>query len=357
MMSGVDAAYEWSFRDEALAATHRWHIIVLFCLAGSLAGWLVSLLLPSPHRATKELFVGLNVSRAAGNPGSALQASLPIQSANDYKNWQMSSLNSVIYKDSILDETLSRLQLVDPYWQGVSRQDLAEMLHVYWRNAGKWRLVAEHEDPLRAAQAVIAWQDVVVEQVHAAVAQAQNALLLGDEWEAVAQEKARLVSQMSEMDQIRRELLAWQDRLSQRSESQPVAEAERLMLAGLLDRPQQGDAWQAFLATLPGSGSSNGALTGWIEQALLILEGQAQILQARIDEIEQQQALLAQRYTEALDDSLGLSPELLVQKISDRKLEQTVVRSTGIAILVGAGIGLILWCLIWLVAPAIRTKA
>jgi hypothetical protein len=228
---------------------------------------------------------------------------------------------------------------------------------VYWRNAGKWRLVAEHEDPLRAAQVVIAWQDVVVEQVHAAVAQAQNALLLGDEWEAVAQEKARLVSQKAEMDQIRRELLAWRDRLSQRSESQPVAEAERLMLVGLLDRLQQDGAWQTFLATLPGSGSSNGTFTAWIEQALLILEGQAQILQAHIDEIEQQQALLAQRYTQALDDSLGLSPELLVQKISDRKLEQTVVRSTGIAILVGAGIGLILWCLIWLVAPAIRMKA
>ncbi len=55
---------------------------------------------------------------------------------------------------------------------------------------GKWRLVAEHDDPVRAAQLLIAWQDVVVEQVHTAVAQAQSALLLNDELKATADEEA-----------------------------------------------------------------------------------------------------------------------------------------------------------------------
>ena len=63
------------------------------------------------------------------------------------------------------------------------------------------------------------------------------------------------------------------------------------------------------------------------------------------------------QYIDASNGSLGLSAELLVQKISDRKLEQTTVRPTGVAILVGAGVGLILWALIWLVAPALRMKA
>src|SRR3990172_5797038 len=129
-MSGVSTTNEWSFRDEALAATHRWHLIVLFCLVGGLAGWLVSLVLPSPHRATKELFVGLNVFRSADDRNAVEHAGLPISSANDYKNWQMSSLNSVIFMDTVLDETLSRLRVVDPYWQNIGRQDLAEMLHV-----------------------------------------------------------------------------------------------------------------------------------------------------------------------------------------------------------------------------------
>ena len=355
-MSEVSTTHEWSFRDEALAATHRWHQIVLFCLVGSLLGWLVSLASPTPHRATKELFVGLNISRSADDRNAAEHAGLPFLNANDYKNWQMSSLNSVIYMDSVLDETLSRLRLVDPYWQGVSRQDLAKMLHVYWRNAGKWRLVAEHEDPLRAAQAVVAWQDVVVEQVHIAVAQAQRALLLGDEWKAISDEKARTISQAAALAQIHDKLQAWRTILSSRPAGQKLVESERLLLLQLLDQAEQGTAWQALLTTFPSPGSSNEAFIAWIDRALPLFDTEIQVLQARIDDIEQRQPELAANYTHASNGSLGLSSELLVQKISDRKLEQTAVRSTGVAILVGAGVGLILWLLIWLITPALRAK-
>lgn len=356
-MSGASTTYEWSFRDEVLRATHRWHLIVLVCLAGALVGWLFSLLWPSPHRATKELFVGLNVTRSADDRNAAERAGLPFTSVNDYKNWQMSSLNSAIYMDSILDETLSRLRMVDPYWQSVSRQDLAGMLHVYWRNAGKWRLVAEHDDPLHAAQAVIAWQDVVVEQVHAAVAQAQNALLLGDELKSVTDEKTRATSQMAALAQIRDELQAWQTTLAGSQAEPALSESERLLLQQTLDQAGQSAAWQALAAAFPLSGSRNEDYTDWIEGALQLLNAQIEVLQQRIDVTGRRQPELAALYTTAADQSLGLSAELLVQKISDRKLEQTIVRPTGVAMLVGAGVGLILWALVWLLAPALRMKA
>jgi hypothetical protein len=356
-MSGLSTTNEWSFRNEVLAATHRWHLIVLFCLIGSLVGWLISLVLPSPHRATKELFVGLNVYRSADDSNAVEHAGLPIISANDYKNWQMSSLNSVIYMDSVLDETLSRLRLVDPYWQDISRQDLAGMLHVYWRNAGKWRLVAEHEDPLHASQAVIAWQDVVVEKVHAAVAQAQSALLINDEWKAVTDEKAQAMSQIAGQEQIRSELLLWRTDLSGRPPDQVLIESDRLLLQQLLDQTGSSDVWLAYLATYPPAGSPNDAFVAWIEQALPLLDAQIQVSQARMEEVDRWQVDLAERYSAASNNSLGLSAELLVQKISDRKLEQMTVRSTGVAILVGAAVGLIIWALIWLVAPSLRMNS
>ena len=357
-MSGVSTTNEWSFRDEALVATHRWYLIVLFCLVGALAGWLVSLVLPSPHRATKELFVGLNISRSADDRFAVEHAGLPILSANDYKNWQMASLNSVIYMDSVLDETLSRLRLVDPYWQDVSRQDLAEMLHVYWRNAGKWRLVAEHENPLYAAQAVIAWQDVIVEQVHTAVAQAQSALLISDEWKAIADRTAQAESQLAGLEQIRRELLDWRAEFSSRPAGQPLAESDRLLLRQLLfDQTGIPDAWQTLMSTYPPAGSLNDAFISWVDQAMPLLENQIRVSQARIDTLDRWQTDLAASYSDATDDSLGLSAELLVQKISDRKLEQMAVRSTGIAILVGAAVGLIIWALVWLVTPALRKNS
>jgi hypothetical protein len=356
-MSEASATHEWSFRAEALAATHRWHIIVLFCLVGSLVGWLIAWAWPSPYRATKELFVGLNVSHSADDQNAAAHAGLPFSNANDYKNWQMSSLNSMIYMDSILDVTLTRLRVVDPYWQNVSRQDVADMLHVYWRNAGKWRLVAEHDDPVRAAQLLIAWQDVVVEQVHSAVAQAQSALLLNDELKATADEEARATSQVAGLATIRDQLVDRRDSLAGRPGSQALDDTERLQLQMLLDQVQPGEAWQAFTETFPPSGSANDVFRAWIEGALPLLETEIKVQQGRIDAMEQRQAELASQYTKATNESLGLSPELLVQKISDRKLEQTVVRPTGLAILIGAGVGLILWALIWLVIPAFRKKA
>lgn len=230
------------------------------------------------------------------------------------------------------------------------------MLHVYWRNAGKWRLVAEHDDPLRAAQAVIAWQDVVVEQVHAAVAHAQNALLLSDELKAAMDEKARSMSQIAALGQVRDGLQTWRVALADRPGDQVLVEAERLLLQQPLDQTTQGVAWQALLEEFPPSGSSNDAYQAWIEQALPVLDASIQVLQVRVDAIERLQPELKAQYVNASNGSLGLSAELLVQKISDRKLEQVIVRPTGVAILVGAGAGLILWALIWLVAPALRMK-
>ena len=175
--------------------------------------------------------------------------------------------------DTVLDETLTRLRVVDPYWQNVTRQDLAEMLHVYWRNAGKWRLVAEHEDPLYAAQAVIAWQDVVVEKVHAAVAQAQNALLIGDEWKAIADRVAQAKSQIAAQDQIRSQLLEWRTDLSAGRPGEALVESDRLQLRQLFDQtgptqptgPYQALLAQSYLADLsPRRIAEPGLPAGWI---------------------------------------------------------------------------------------------
>jgi hypothetical protein len=90
---------EWSFRDEILLITHRWPIILLFCLVGSLVGWIISFCSPSPHRATKELYVGLNVYRATEDRNAAEHAGIQFSNPNDYKNWQMANLNSLIFMD------------------------------------------------------------------------------------------------------------------------------------------------------------------------------------------------------------------------------------------------------------------
>jgi hypothetical protein len=48
------------------------------------------------------------------------------------------------------------------------------MLQVYWRNAGRWRLTAENEDPDWARQAVQVWKEVVLEKTGEAVRESQS---------------------------------------------------------------------------------------------------------------------------------------------------------------------------------------
>jgi hypothetical protein len=292
--TGALSSTEWSLRDELFAATHRWYVIVLFCLIGSLLGWLLSWIWPSPYQASKELFVGLNISATTRSGAPIQPPALPVANANDYKNWQMASLNTVIFTDAVISETLARLRILDPRWNAVDQEGLAAMLRVYWRNAGKWRLAAEHADPLFASQAVTVWETVVVESVHYAVEQSQTAQQLD---------------------------------LQLQTATAALAAADARLAALNLERQQA-----------QSRGENTAGLDTEIQAITAQADGQRQIVQA-----------LSEHYRQAVSAGLGLAPELVVQKLSDRKLRQSTVRPTGQAMLIGAALGWIAWLLIWLV--------
>lgn len=212
-MNRIEMTMDWSLRDEILTAAHRWPLIMIFCLAGAAAGALAALLWPSPYRASRELYVGLNVTQAGEDRSASQQSGLVFVNANDYKNWQMASLNTMVFMDEILDGTLEQLQRVNPYWDSVSRTELAEMLSVYWRNAGKWRLVAEHPEQDRAIEAVVAWQDVIVAYVHNAVAQANQALSLDGQLRPLAEQVAQAQAALAGIETDPAARLAAQNRL------------------------------------------------------------------------------------------------------------------------------------------------
>jgi hypothetical protein len=346
---------EWSVRDEIYAATQRWYWIILCCLVGSLIGWAVVRIWPSPHRVSKELFVGLNVYQGSDDKIARERSGLPLANANDYKNWQMSSLNTLIYTDPVLDETLRRLRIQDPpYWNTVERDELAGMLHAFWRNAGKWRLVAEHNNPTFATEAVILWQDVIVEQVHTSVAAAKEALETDLQMQATAGAQAGAADQVAALTDT-------QDRLEELHAGLSVGSPRTI-----LDAPTRMLIWQA---AAPVVATEAGRLLGesfpaaeapardyleWIGQVMPLIDAelggahwQYQVHAARYEE-------LAQQYAQAADASLGLSAELLVQKISDRRLNASQVRPAGQAMLIGAGLGLIAWFLGFLVRPALQ---
>jgi hypothetical protein len=347
---------EWALRDEILAATHRWQQIIAFCLLGAFVGWGISFLWPSPSRATQELYVGLNVYQAVNDRNAAEQAGLVFSNVNDYKNWQMASLNSIIYTDGILDETLERLGMVDPYWQDVSRGELAAMLHVYWRNAGKWRLVAEHRDARRAAQAVTAWQAAVLEQVKVAVQQARQAWLLDRQFQAIVTQQAQKAAPSALLVQARNGLSDGSSRLASTSPAQPVSDSERQLLEQQVSLLQGSTSWRPLSQAFPPPGAPLSAYQAWVAQAIALVDQEIQAVQTQTDVLEQEKQALAARYSQAVENSLGLSAELKVDQISDTQPQLSQVRPTGTLILIGAILGLIAWLVVWLARPAMRGR-
>lgn len=342
-------AEEWSLRDEIFYAAHRWPEFMLFCLAGVLAGWLLSMALPAPHRATKELYVGLNIYHASQDSNAAHFSGIQFYNADDYKNWQMANLNSLVYIDPILDRTLADLRAADPYWQRISRHELAKMLHVYWRNAGKWRLVAEHPQPERARQAVLLWETAVVERAAHSIAQSRQVMSLHIQMQALASQQAEILAQQVDLNNLRQKFTTEQEKLTSLSPDQILNGDTRWELWNRLSLAATGPEWLPVLEAFPADTAGVLAYQNWLRQADELALIQAANLDVQAASIQQSYAQLASHYAQASEQSLGLSPDLHVEPITSEPPQISQVRPLGLLMVIGASLGMISWLLLNLV--------
>jgi len=333
---------EWSLRDEILIQTHRWPIIVMFCLIGSLLGWGVSLTWPSPHRATKALSVGLNIYQAARDRTAVEHAGLELLNIDDYKNWQMASLNSLIFTDGVIDETLRQLQAVDEYWSGFNQRKLAKDLHAYWRNAGKWRLVAESDDPHRAAEAVTVWQEVVVTKANIAIGHSKEAMAFDRQLQAVISTKSQAETRLAELTKLHSLLQDWREDISAPAD-QMLETSQFWTMHTYLTNAAEDEFWNLLLDDFPAQDAPQQDYILWLDRAARYLDAEIQIQQSQVDALEENIQRLTAQYEDASQNSLGLSADLLVDKITDEEPVQSIVRPTGQLMLIGSILGLIVW--------------
>lgn len=347
---------EWSIHDEILTATHRWPLIIIFCLIGALAGWGASKIWPSPHQATAELYVGLNIYRAFEDRNAVSFADgIKFNSPDDYKNWQMADLNTVIFMDDVIKKTLTQLRQEDDYWQDVTRDELRAMLHAYWRNPGKWLLVAESPNPKHARQAAAAWQNVVVEWINAATASAQETMALDMRLQAMANTQTQSSARLSDLNQVRTALLDWQTKASQWTVDQPIKSEDRGQLLAMVNRAGADEAaWEPLLNAFPSVDAPAQEYLAWLDQVMPTTDNEIAIVQGQIDSLEQERASLVEEYGAASKKSMGLSANLEVDKVSEAQPHQTIVRPTSTLMLIGGIFGLMVLAIIWLLQVTLR---
>jgi hypothetical protein len=333
--------YDWEPRTEILERAHRWPVILLFVLAGSLLGALLAAVMPTPYRAEAGLQVTYNADVHPRNP-------------DDWKNWQMEQLDILIHSDEVVGETLSRMQTRDPVWEQTTLEELRLKLHTYWRNAGEWRLVAESPSGDQAEELVTTWEQVILEQLNQALEQARAALGLSTRMDAISATLVDLKLKTAELEGIQRALNRWKDSATSANVDQPLTSLDRWQLTSQIARIAGWDrAGLALLEETPPENAPRSDYLPWVEKALVMTTQQMESiapqsvqLQAEYDQLYAEQAVV-------LLASRGLTSYLTAEPLDRQEPPAKQVRSTAAMAFVGGILGFIAWCL-WALAPPLR---
>ncbi len=330
--------HDWNLRNEILEISHRWQQVFLAFLLGSALGWGAAFIFPTPHRAQAELYVAYN--------GDAI-----FRNADDYKNWQFGELEAYVVSNDVLDETLKRLRLQDPYWESVENPDLKPQLRTYWRNAGKWRLVAEWRGQERSEQLAQTWTDVILEKTTQASMHAQEVLSLQAQIDAISREQVEHQLDATQLDQILIALRTWREApTAQPGDALDVLTRWRLQfLAAGAAELLPGEL--VLLAQFPSTEASLEEYLSAVDQALVVLSEQQMIFQRQgAEQAAQRDALLEQWKVES-QASHSLTANLLVEPLAVEEIAAQPVRQTSVMALVGGLLGLLAWGLFWLGRP------
>jgi FtsZ-binding cell division protein ZapB len=346
----------WNFRDEILAAAHRWYWVVASFLLGALLGWLVSFVWPAPYRATLNLYVGLNAYRATRDLYIAEVAEEEFRSLDDYKNWQMGQLNSLALSDEYLAETLTRLQSEDLAWQNVDVPTLRAMLSIAWRSAGDWHFSAQNEAAQLAAQADQVWAQVVTEKVASAVDAARQTVFVDSELRAVAQLQTAAETRQRTLLATQKLLADWEFGLKAATPDQPLPTLDHWNLLSQVTQASLWNAgWQHVLESAPPLGSLPADYLEWLLPVNALIEAEQMLLPGEIAALQEQHTNLSADYQQAAGQSQALSANIEVVQNQKVDPQITHLRPKGSLLLVGGLLGVLVLILGWLVKVTLRS--
>ncbi len=314
---------EWHWQTDFITLAHRWYLWLVLFLVGCGIGWLSARLLPAPYRAEADL-------------GVFYQSDAIFRNVDDYKNWEMGQLQALILSDQLLTLVQARLSQQDPFWQTQSPADLRQRLHVYWRNAGIWHLVAEDRQPQRAVQLVQAWKAVILEEMGRIGKLTHELKQIHTEILALGQAKVATEQRLIELQAMSAILQNWQPWSDPSLAAQPVPPLQRwrlLELASRFDQNRAGD--HTLAATLPPSDALADEYQAWVEQASSAIETESRLLQEQLPFLEQRLSEMTTKYNEVAAASWYLSVYVGVNDLNAEVKGPRPVRTEALAALIG----------------------
>lgn len=334
---------EWDFRYHVLTMFHRWQLILLIFCLGAVLGWGVSLILPTSYRAETDLGVYYQSDAIFRNP-------------DDYKNWEMEQLQAAIFSDDILGKTLNQLVSNDRYWKNKTIPDIRSMVHVYWRNAGVWHLVAEAPKPVYARQLVEAWKSVILENIGGALAKSDEWLRLNTELQMANRLKMELLTRQAALDQMQQIFSAWLSSADAKVETE-LDISTRWRFYDLASRLAERDtAGKDLLNLFPPPNTAASQYSTWIKQAMGVIASEQNWIQAQLPVVDEKINQDSQKMVAFTNASWGLSAYIHLDPLVADIKPARPIRSSALMAFVGSVLALLVSSVIWLALTERQAK-
>ncbi len=338
----------WILRQELYKSLHRWPSMIAMLALGCVVGFIFSFIWSPNYRAISEVYVGLNPYRTYEDNAFLALIKPKYSNLDNYLFWQMAQLEEVAYLGQYLQESLAELQMVDPYWKNETEERFREMIKVDWRTAGKWNFIVENPKAEYAEQAVKIWSEIVKKRTENAVLSAQETFMIDQELTVIQAEKLNAQLRKEELQRTMIAINIWKEAVRDTTPNNPVNAKTHWEILNIVTLSADfSPIWQNILQQQPIPGSPLENYYEWIDQVSSIIQSEIVTLEQKISSLDGKTNQLSDLYTYKNDISLGLSPNLAIEKIVHQK--PRIVRPTSAFILIGGITGLLGWILYQLV--------
>jgi len=345
-----DPMEEWVLRDEILAAFHRWPLILVFILVGSLLGLAFAFLWPSSYRANIELSIEFNPYRALDDLYVPEFTKAEFRNVDDYKHWQMSQLSLLVSSDFYLKETLNRLRKIDSYWDSIEVPELRQMLNAQWRNAGLWLLTADIDSSLRASEAVETWTDVILEFTDQAISNSRELFNIELSLRSINDELVEFQLNQTALEEIKGNLNELAITLRAAQSDEQMSQTDRMRLFNLIDQANVNNPGrQILLDDIPDPNAPSSEYLNWVEQAIGNIDQEIDSIIVSVQFLQDEISMTNSEWEAGLQSAQGLSATLSLASVQEDQPQVKQVQPYSLAALVGAMLGLLVWFLVFLV--------
>lgn len=340
----------WRIRELALAFIQRWYVILLVFLLSAGAAWGAMHLWPPQHNASLTVYIGVDIHRVMDVSSLATYAESEPFNIDDFKNWQLSQVESIARSEEVAKRALERLQQEDPYWSSITPRQFQTMQRLDWRDMGTWRLTISAAEADHASQAVQIWSTVFVNQVSGLLAEAEEVYDLDGDLRALEDRLAALETKILQIEQVAEELKSLTSNLEDMEEDQSLDPLLRWRVWGFTAASAEfTPQWSKILDEFPGKGEPVAHYLQWMAGLDSALSAQKETFQTTLEALLEREEQRRQQYIAAVKRAQGLSPSLTIE-LPSTNVEHNERYPGGIVAMLGGMVGVLCYMIgfVWI---------